>query len=277
MLKYIKIFIFSLDFLWLSIKYIRSPIKFLFNYALWKFKLKDLYTVRLKSGDEIQNLIYVDLVTYHFTATQSISGCNKKRYKFLRDIISIRDYEQIDFSGKVVLDIGGFIGDSASYFLEKNAKKVIIFEPIKEKINLIKALLNKEIRYDIVELYNLAVCDKTGHIEIKSSFYPLSVCFGEYKDNSPFIYKVKVDCISWKDLIELVKKFGVDIIKVDCEGYERYIANLDCDLIRNIKEWLLEFHDKTIEHNIVKKFYSCGFNAQYIRDSNNSIVYFYRC
>ncbi len=39
-----------------------------------------------------------------------------------------------NISGKTVLDVGGFLGESALFFLSKGAKKVFVVEPIPEML-----------------------------------------------------------------------------------------------------------------------------------------------
>jgi len=44
-------------------------------------------------------------------------------------VLNEGDYEQLDVKGKVVIDVGAYIGDSAIYFALKGARKVIAIEP----------------------------------------------------------------------------------------------------------------------------------------------------
>ena len=46
------------------------------------------------------------------------------------------EYE-CDCRGKVVLDVGGFEGESAVYFWQKGAKKIIVYEPLVEHVEYI--------------------------------------------------------------------------------------------------------------------------------------------
>ena len=74
------------------------------------------------------------------------------------------DYKVFDYKNKTVLDVGGYIGYSSVLFSRWGAKKVIIYEAQKENIPIIKE--NLKINKVNGEVYNLAVSDKDGEIEL---------------------------------------------------------------------------------------------------------------
>jgi FkbM family methyltransferase len=55
------------------------------------------------------------------------------KFKHLRgaifEVFDYGEYEPLDVKGRIVIDAGAFIGDSAIYFALKGAKKVIAIEP----------------------------------------------------------------------------------------------------------------------------------------------------
>jgi len=55
------------------------------------------------------------------------------RFKHMRctifQVFNDGDYEQLNVKGRVVIDVGAYIGDSAIYFALKGARKVIAIEP----------------------------------------------------------------------------------------------------------------------------------------------------
>ena len=81
-------------------------------------------------------------------------------------------YDGFDYNDSVVLDIGGFIGDTALFFIAKGAKKVIVYEPVPENADEIirNAAINGLSGRVIVKPF--AVTDTDGYIEvIKSKDY----------------------------------------------------------------------------------------------------------
>ncbi len=53
----------------------------------------------------------------------------KQIYRSIYDVFDCGEYGVLDVSGKVVIDVGASIGDSAIYFALKGARKVIAIEP----------------------------------------------------------------------------------------------------------------------------------------------------
>ena len=73
-------------------------------------------------------------------------------------------YGSVKFNGKVVLDIGGFIGDTVVMFWKLGAQKIIVYEPLMENVKYIKK--NVKINHINAEIYPFAVWDKDGTIEL---------------------------------------------------------------------------------------------------------------
>jgi len=76
------------------------------------------------------------------------------------EVFEFGNYEGIDVNGKVVIDVGAFVGDTAIYFALKGAKGIIAIEPLlanyeelldnvnlngmRNKINVINAVLGSK-------------------------------------------------------------------------------------------------------------------------------------
>jgi hypothetical protein len=85
----------------------------------------------------------------------------KLRYGFDYDGVAMNDqdkeaYSMLDVEGKVVLDVGAYVGDSAKLFLERGARKVIAIEINKEWADSIKlpntVVINQPFDLDHLEL-----------------------------------------------------------------------------------------------------------------------------
>ncbi|MFH1784815.1 MAG: FkbM family methyltransferase [Candidatus Micrarchaeota archaeon] len=157
------------------------------------------------------------------------------------------EFYKHDYKNKRVLDIGGYIGDSALLFLENGAKHITIYEPIQSNVELIKLnMQGNEKRYTI---YPNFISDYDGEMEVTSLYEPGSMGFGieggenKYKKTCSDIRKV-IDC-------------KYDVIKMDCEGCEYSLLSVSDNLIRKIPYWIIEFHDinKRKEYKkLLKKF-----------------------
>jgi hypothetical protein len=63
--------------------------------------------------------------------------CNYVQLLGLKDEYLADLFDKIyhyDWLGKKVVDIGGFVGDTALYFLSKGAEKIIIYEPVSKNM-----------------------------------------------------------------------------------------------------------------------------------------------
>lgn len=166
------------------------------------------------------------------------------------------DFYAFDVSGKTILDVGGFVGDSALYFLQNGAKKVLVYDPVKE--NLLCAKYNLKKYPGKYELHRYFVCGRDGAIEISSAAPPSSIGFGAC---TPGRYLHRTRCISIKNVLR--RSRNVDIAKFDCEGCEYDLLDVPSSLIGKIPYWSVEFHGISKNRGrmdaVMRKFARCGF------------------
>ncbi|MEM3362160.1 MAG: FkbM family methyltransferase [Candidatus Anstonellaceae archaeon] len=161
-----------------------------------------------------------------------------------------------DFKEKRILDVGGHIGDTAMYFLDRGAQFVDIYEPVELNVKVMKMNLQQypAKRYRI---NNLAVGDREGEITIKTTEIEGGGGFGLKLSNfltklfkiEPKIYTF--NCISFRKILQ---ENNYDIAKIDCEGCEEFLVGVEDELIRKVPVWLIETHSKEIEKKILEKF-----------------------
>ncbi len=153
--------------------------------------------------------------------------------------------------GKVILDIGGFIGESALYFMSKGARKVIISEPVPENVDVIKKnIRNNSIQN--VEILNYGVGDKDGIITV--DYEEFGADFGRTKGKKSVNIRVRH--------INEFLKLSPDLIKFNCEGCERFILYADRNLVVNIPEWYIQTHTLELQKEIKSFMLSLGFKVR---------------
>lgn len=153
--------------------------------------------------------------------------------------------------GKIVLDIGGFIGESALYFISKGAKKVIISEPVPENVDIIKNNIQRN-SIQNVEILDYGVGDEDGFITV--NYDEFGADFGRTDGTKSVNIKVRH--------INEFLKLSPDLVKFNCEGCERFILNADRDLILNIPEWYIQTHTFELQNQIKSLMLSLGFKMQ---------------
>jgi len=172
-----------------------------------------------------------------------------------------------------VIDIGGFLGETAVMFAKRGYKKVFVFEPVCESVQYILENIRINNLEDRVVAVNAAVADRDSKITIKSSAPPLSPGFG-LKNTRDIQYRVEAQAISWETLLKDVEtgKYGnVSIVKADCEGCEEHLAAVPENLLQTVPVWIVETHRRDIYENIVGKFKRAGFEKAYEKHMNTEV------
>lgn len=151
------------------------------------------------------------------------------------DVMNVLDKEKKD---PVIVDIGANIGITVQHFRD-HAKKVYAVEPTSEHFEALSK--NKEFnKWDNVELFNCAIADKDGEMEI-------GLNKGNRTSHSLMFKTGEGEKVKTKKLTTLFKEAGikqVDFMKFDVEGAEDLILPSDdfkeaSKIIDNI---LIEFH-----------------------------------
>jgi FkbM family methyltransferase len=175
--------------------------------------------------------------------------------------------DQIDVKGRCVFDIGGFYGESALYFSKiGGASKVFIYEPLSQNCQIIEnniALNNVE----NIKTINMGVSSENGILTINSDYPPGSSAFGA----GGVKYSVDVIATSWGELLLNAVENNAYLIKSDCEGAERYIFDLDHQLISKIPNYIIEIHSKEDKSKIDAMFSKLGYEISNIKGGAGQI------
>ncbi len=196
----------------------------------------------------------------------------KDNIKFVRmrdsiiKVFELGEYEDIDVKGKVVIDVGAYVGESAIYFiLRGGAERVYAIEPhpgaFREMLENIK--LN-EMQDKIVPI-NVAL-GKTEACIGKNGFT-------ENIDETQWTYYSSVitninntnNCIKVMPLRDIIFNYKIKeaVLKMDCEGCEYDVLFSDYDVIKNtVTELIMEYHrhhdySLTILMNLLNNDYEC--------------------
>ena len=159
----------------------------------------------------------------------------------------IYDY---DCHGKVVLDIGGFEGESAVFFWSMGAKKVVIYEPVLEHIKFIKEniLLNRV----NAEIHEEGIGEKDDEIIV--AYDQADNCFGLGRDDLPNKMTIRI-----RDIAKVIAESNAEIAKIDCEGAEISIVNVHEEILRKLEYVMIEVHSPKIRQAVTQKFIDSGF------------------
>ena len=175
-----------------------------------------------------------------------ICGCWVKaniKFKHMYGVIpytfDFQEYGSLKVNGKLVIDIGAFVGDSAIYFALRGARKVIAVEPHPEAYNEMLENIRLNNLNDVIIPVNAGLASKPGKLCIEN----VSV-----EDTIGRHYKPG-ECnntVPATTLGELISNYSIDddniLLKMDCEGCEHDIILNDYESIKQIKELVFEYH-----------------------------------
>ncbi len=172
------------------------------------------------------------------------------------EIFGYEEYSWLNVENREVIDIGGFIGDSAMYFAIKGARNVYAYEPYPDSFEIAK----KNILYNNLEnkitLFNKGVGKEKEHILLDQNVEGYS---GSELKNSP-----KGKDIEIITLDEIADKYNLNdaILKMDCEGCEYdIILNSKKDTLRRFSQIMIEYHHSF--ENLKPILESSGFVVNY--------------
>jgi len=175
----------------------------------------------------------------------------------------LRDGYRGNFTNKVVLDIGGFQGETAMLFSLAGAKKVIIYEPIEENYQFIKR--NVELNQINAEVHNTGIGSENGIKKMKNE--PKNANFSFYPKGE---FEIKIENVT-----EIISHSKADIAKFDCEGAEICLCTVPSEILKKIPVYMVELHGEDVQKQVTKKFLDSGFKVLKRKPKSQSLVTVY--
>lgn len=165
----------------------------------------------------------------------------------------------VDVMGKVVLDVGAYVGDSVLLWLWKGAKQVIAVEPVPEHFEALKETTKG---FPVVTI-NAAL---GGPVPDLGAGYSGS---GSYGLRRPRHVKAWLN-VPVMRLMELVKQYGPDVVKLNCEGCEHAMLDVIKRHFKAAKREGAFAHRRTCPHKAAAKvvdavFIPNGTDTRYFR------------
>ncbi len=165
------------------------------------------------------------------------------------------DWKRLQVKDKCVLDVGGYVGDTAIYFIAKGAKKIVLYEPYPYSYRIalnnivINGLQNK------VEVNNCAVGGLDSYLTIDPNY--------ENDNSSRAIDQTEGTKIPIMSLKSIVEKYSINdwALKMNCEGCEYEVfLNTENDVFQKFSEILMHYHGNPAP--LIQKLRSGGFKVK---------------
>ncbi|BAW31468.1 MAG TPA: FkbM family methyltransferase [Methanothermobacter sp.] len=156
--------------------------------------------------------------------------------KVLNETFGMRVYKQLNVKGKIVVDIGSYIGDSPIYFILKGAERVYAFEPYPSSYSLLLKNIKVNSLDKKIIAFNEGLSKNIGKIRIKEDYEGLAT--SQLKD----FHQGKQ--VKLTTLEGIVKRFNLKdaVLKMDCEGCEYTILKTPKKILKSFQEIIMEYH-----------------------------------
>jgi len=142
-------------------------------------------------------------------------------------------YKPLRIQGRHVVDVGSYICDSSIFFAVNGAKHVYAFEPFKKAYDLgLKNVIVNGLS-DKVSVYNVALYDSNCKVKIDGGTFSSYAELREVKEG------IEVQALTIVDMLNLIKSKEI-ILKVDCEGCERFLLKYG-EALRSFYQIFIEF------------------------------------
>jgi FkbM family methyltransferase len=252
------------NLIWPQFRVFRDVYPLLVKYVITQMK-DDIFRIRDQRSEVICNSQLMPLMfnlMEHFAINQegeetfyvkkeNFQVVGSKEMLFCVQELNTGEYE-CECQNKVILDIGGFEGESAVYFWAKKAKRIIIYEPVEAHNRLIQK--NVALNSIKAEVYQAGIGNRNGTQIIQ--YNETNPGFGL---NSNGLRSMEIEI---RDLSEVIKESGADIAKFDCEGAEESILYVPVKILRKINYYIIETHSPEIKSAILDKFKKAGFTLE---------------
>ena len=244
------------------------------------FLVKPPFSVTLVSGKEVTIKSDRKRVDYlndkyeivHQMMSKAVTVSNKPEFFYNRgrNIFRIVDFNNLDtiletfffeswkklkVKNKAVLDVGGYVGDTAIYYAARGAKRVISYEPFPFSFEIEVRNINENGLVDKISVVNRAVGGRDSRIFLDETYVnnnaSEAISLQEGRE-------VKVDSLD-----SIVSRYGIQnwSLKMNCEGCE-YEVFKNCELrtLEAFDEILMHYHGDPAP--LVQKLTKAGFKVE---------------
>jgi FkbM family methyltransferase len=167
-------------------------------------------------------------------------------------------YRVLPVEGKIAIDIGANIADSAIYFAHRAAKRVIGIEPMPKNIEIAKKNIEINNLSDRISIV-LATCSTgPGYVSIDSG---LDGGIGTQIQDKKIKQGTTVPQVTLDYLLKENKtQREKTVLKMDCEGCEyEVILSASDDVLTCFSDILIEYHYGA--KDLIKRLENCGFEV----------------
>lgn len=165
-------------------------------------------------------------------------------------------YGALDVDGRVVLDIGAYMGETTLLFLWRGARRVVAFEPVRDYFEILKSNIELNGAGEAVDAFNRGVWRRHGPIQLEKRGVATGLWVpAEGKGNAS-------EALSLGEALSIPGTSDL-AVKMDCEGCEYSLLVEPCNTLTRATQYVVEIHGSpTI---LIDKMNECGYRAELVR------------
>jgi FkbM family methyltransferase len=183
-----------------------------------------------------------------------------------------RQYSVLEVGGRIVLDIGAFIGETSAFFASRGAERIYAYEPVPRFYEVLLHNIGLNNLEGTVVPVNEGLWFVRSELTVKLNLGATGLWTDE-DDLENVTIKVK----SLEEILAGVDKGREVVAKIDCEGCEYSLTCTSCETIRKVREYVIEVHGAPGPLN--DKMMRCGFAVKKVLSVKGKgfvAVYHYR-
>ncbi len=171
-----------------------------------------------------------------------------------------------DYRGMSIVDIGGYIGETAIFFAQKGAKRVFCVEPAPDNLVLLNQNVSQSSLGDRIVVIEAAVLSRDGKVSFYTdqSHYPSFHVAQFHEFMRRYLSEgavTNVKAMSFDKLLAYTGLEEVDLVKLDCEGAEYDILlNTPDSVLRQVCRYIIEYHNGP--DSLMKRLESLGYKVK---------------
>jgi FkbM family methyltransferase len=201
-------------------------------------------------GVQVMNINSADLTIKFRIGSDYLTA----RYGKTADLFVLKEtyFDKIydgDYDGNFVIDVGGYIGETALFFAQRGARRVFCVEPSPDNLRLLEQNISQSSFKDKIVIIRAAILDKDGGVEFYMNRQePLGNHVASYHDFMKYYtrsdLKCEVQAMSFQSLLEYTGLEEVDVVKLDCEGseYDILLGTPD-SVLKRVRKYIIEYHN----------------------------------
>lgn len=221
-----------------------------------KFEILNLHDLIWLANSDVYKYCDIDGDTLTVKTGDRMAKFEGWRYNGdINGVFVKESYKLLPIKDNIILDVGANIGDSAVYFAQHGAKRIISLEPVKANYDIAKK--NLELNHvNNVDLLLGGLAAKSGVMRI-----------ADMTSNGPVTESKTGNEVKLYSLKDLMSEYDIEssVLKLDCEGCEYdVLMKTEPEILKKFSVIFSDLHDDFAKMEQMKKrLESIGFDVKY--------------